>query len=91
MQRANTDNKHEYSVLTSILSKSGLSEFWKNSLQLTYGFLTFRKYVSRIHIKIPSAGCIGLILHSATVATASWSTFEGTMRVLCRYSCRVPL
>ena len=26
--------KHEYSVLNSIWPKSGLSEFWKNTLQL---------------------------------------------------------
>ena len=31
---ANTYYKHEYSVVNSIWPKSGLSEFWKNTLQL---------------------------------------------------------
>ena len=36
----------------------------------------------KVHIQIPPTGYVGLILHSNTVTTASWSTIEGTMRVL---------
>ena len=39
-------------------------------------------YETYVHIQIPPTGYVGLILCSTTVATASWSTFEGTMRVL---------
>ena len=42
-------------------------------------------YICYIHIQISPTGCIGLILRSTTVATARWSTFQGTMRVLWHY------
>ena len=35
----------------------------------------------KLHIQIPN-GYVGLTLHATTLATASWSTCEGTMRVL---------
>ena len=40
-----------------------------------------------IHIKIPPTGYRGIILCSTDVATASHSTIESTMRVLCSYAC----
>ena len=52
---------------------------WKWSFEVEIFFFC------RIHIQIPPTGYIGLILRSTAVATASRSTFEGTMRVLCSY------
>ena len=34
-----------------------------------------------VHIKIPPISYVDLLLRSTVVATASWSTFEGTMKV----------
>ena len=39
----------------------------------------------KLHTQIPLTGYVhdvGLILRRTAMATASWSTFEGTMRVL---------
>ena len=36
-----------------------------------------------LHILIPPTSCVGLILGSTGVATASQDTVEGTMRILC--------
>ena len=38
-----------------------------------------------LHIQIPPTSYVGLILRSNAVATAKWSTDEGTMRVLYSY------
>ena len=56
---------------------------WRHHLHPTSMTLLF--YTSRFFL----TSCVGLILHSTTVLTASQSTFEGTMRVLCNY-CSVP-
>ena len=45
---------------------------------------SLHKYTSRFFLN----GCRGLIWHSTIVATASWSTVEGTLKLLhTRYSC----
>ena len=36
-----------------------------------------------LHVQIPPTDYIGLIYRSIAVASASWSTFESTLRVLC--------
>ena len=55
--------------------------------------LTITTSFNVIHIQIPSTTYVDLIWCRTAVATASWSTSEGTLRVLCSYydrSCILP-
>ena len=51
------------------------------AISIMYGFVQIQldgDIEGRVHIQIPMAGRVGLILRSTTMATASHSTIEGT-------------
>ena len=60
--------------------------FCKRSIKFPYNKKEnkFRKQ-TKTHIHIPPTGYTGLMLHRIAVATASCSTVEGIMRILCSY------
>ena len=80
--------------------KRTLCVIWRRICQSNLHFLVKNNERKGYTSRFFRPGYVGLIYRTTAVATASWSTFEGTLGVLCRYcdrnyraciSCREPL